>query len=488
MTQRGAGEDSIVLCPRSFESGILKENTMSTPPPYRSLLDHAVPTPNPFPGSSPRKLLALSLNTHLPPLSAFTPTKDIRYHPLFQGLLFPWVWRVWTQRFTRAGHYFAAATLFFLAFSSVSLDQQFYVPLAYAAGLWTVALVSMWLGRPRVKLTTTQADRIRAGETLMVEIEVTVGKQREIGLFVLPDRLPPAVDAVPDNGAELPNLPPGETARVRLGLACRKRGVYQLRGFRVETAFPLGLMVAQQMFTEPRTLRVFPRFTTLARMDTPHGRRYQPGGTESAFHLGDSFEFIGSREYREGDPIRSIDWRATARLQRPVVREYQEEFLQRTAVILDTYAPMPPGLSPPPAFESAVSLTAAISDFLARSEYAIELFSAGPTLHTLAAGLGVSPLDGMLDLLAEVKAKTQQNADLDWDALEQNLSAPFSQITLIVCVFQDWDTARQGFVERLREYGASLKVVIVRDTPCTLPPGDFTRLTSAEIEAGVDEI
>jgi len=87
---------------------------MSTPPP-----DHTVPAPNPFPGSSPRKLIALTLNTHLPPLSAFTPTKDIRYHPLFQGLLFPWVWRVWTQRFTRAGHYFVVATLFFMAFGSI---------------------------------------------------------------------------------------------------------------------------------------------------------------------------------------------------------------------------------------------------------------------------------------------------------------------------------------------------------------------------------
>ena len=91
-------------------------------------------------------------------------------------------------------------------------------------------------------------------------------------------------------------------------------------------------MTAQQMFSDPRTLWVTPRFTPLARFETPRGRRYQPGGTASAFQLGDSFEFIGNREYREGDPVRAIDWRATARLSRPVVREYREEFLQRVAV------------------------------------------------------------------------------------------------------------------------------------------------------------
>ena len=456
---------------------------MSTPPPNPAEFE-----PNPFPGMGHRKLIALSMNTHLPPLSSFTPTKDIRYHPLFQGLLFPWVWRVWTQRFTRAGHYFAVATLFFIAFSSISLDQQFYVPFTYAFGLWTVAYAAMWFGRPDITLTATHADRIAAGETLPVEIDVQAGDRRGIGLSVLPDRLPPGVDAVPGEGVELPLLEPGDKARVRLALACRKRGVFRLSGFRVETAFPLGLMVSQKVFSRPRTLLVSPKFTPLARLNVPRGRRTQPGGTAAAFQLGDSFEFIGSREYRQGDPVRSIDWRATARLSRPVVREYREEFLQRAALILDTHAPAPPGLPPPPAFERAVSLTAAISDSMARSEFAIDLFADGPTVHSLTAGMGMASADWVLDLLAAVEADTGRSSGVGWDDLEQELSGHLSQITLIVCVFLDWDEARQEFVERLRDYGAGVKVVIVRDTSCTLPPGEWPVLTSAEIDAGVDTV
>ena len=171
-----------------------------------------------------------------------------------------------------------------------------------------------------------------------------------------------------------------------------------------------------------------------------------------------------------------------------MVREYREEFLQRAAVILDTHAPAPPGLPPPSAFESAVSLTAALCDFMARAEYVLDLFADGPTLHTLVNGSGTASVDPIMDLLAAVDADTRQSSGLDWDTLEQNLAAHLSQITLIVCVFQDWDTVREGFVERLRECGAGIKVVIVRDSPCTLPPGDLTRLTSTEIEAGVDEI
>ena len=461
---------------------------MPAPLPNHSVPDAALPAPNPFPGAGHRRLVALSLDTHLPPLSAFTPTKDIRYNPLFEGLLFTWVWRVWTQRFTKAGHYFVIATLFFMAFSSVSLDQQFYVALAYALGLWVVAFLGMWLGRPRVRLSAEYADRVQAGETLTVSAAVQAVGRRGVGLVVLPDRLPPEVDAASESGAELPPLAPGETVRVSFALFCKKRGVFRLRGFRVETAFPLGLMVAQSVFSEPRTLWVTPRFTPLARMETPRGRRYQPGGTASAFQLGDSFEFIGSREYREGDPVRAIDWRATARLSRPVVREYREEFLQRVTVILDTHAPAPPGLPPPPAFESAVSLTAAMCEFAARAEFALDVLAAGPNVHELNAGPGMAALGGVLDLLAEVEADTRASVGADWERLEEALSGQMSRTTLVVCVFLDWDAARQELTERLRDTGAGLKILVVRDTPPTLPPGEWPTLTSAQIAAGVDEI
>lgn len=437
--------------------------------------------------SSDRKPKPLTLNMHLPPLRGFTPTKDIRYHPLFQGILFPWVWRVYTQRFTRVGHYFIAATFVFMAFGSFSLDQQWYVAFTYAFGLWVIALLGIFWQRPRIRLRASHAGRISAGETLPVEIEVEAVGRRGIGLIVLPDRLPPSVDAVPPEGVGLPVLMPGEKAHVRLGLHCRQRGSFRLRGFRVETAFPLGLMVAQQVFSESRSLLVYPRFTPLARLEAPSGRRYQPGEVALASHLGDSLEFIGNRDYREGDPVRSIDWRATARLNRPVVREYREEYILRSTVILDTHAPMPPGLPPLPAFERAVSMTAAVSDYMARSEYLVDLFAAGPELHQLTTGHGTAFLDDILDLLACVEANDRE----DFEGLEQSLLEFLSQITVIVCVLLDWDMVRQGFVERLRAQGAGVKVIIVRDTSCTLPPPEdreVTVLTSAQVDAGIEAI
>lgn len=62
-----------------------------------------------------------------------------------------------------------------------------------------------------------------------------------------------------------------------------------------------------------------------------------PGPLSSS--TGDAIEFVGTRDYREGDPPRNIHWRSWARRGAPVVKEYQEEYFCRIALILDTFLP-----------------------------------------------------------------------------------------------------------------------------------------------------
>ena len=79
---------------------------------------------------------------------------------------------------------------------------------------------------------------------------------------------------------------------------------------------------------------VYPRFYSMESFQLPLGRRYQPGGIPLASHTGDSLEFMGTREYRPGDPIKHIHWRSWARVGKPVVMEFQEEFFSRIGIIL----------------------------------------------------------------------------------------------------------------------------------------------------------
>jgi uncharacterized protein (DUF58 family) len=47
-------------------------------------------------------------------------------------------------------------------------------------------------------------------------------------------------------------------------------------------------------------------------------------------------EFMNLREYRKGDSVKAVDWRATGRRRKPIVREYQEEQDQQVLLLLDS--------------------------------------------------------------------------------------------------------------------------------------------------------
>jgi len=211
-------------------------------------------------------------------------------------------------------------------------------------------------------------------------------------------------------------------------------------------------------------------------------------------HLGDSFEFLGNREFRQGDNIRDIDWRATARqpLGQPIVREWREEYFFRVGVVLDTHLPKrarpAEARARRDAFERAVSATAAVADYLARNQYIVDIFAAGPTLYHLTAGRGAAYLEQILDILACI----EHTHDEPLEKVEPELLAMLGSLTSIICVFTRYDDRRREFVRMLRESGAGVKVILVLpDQPgadadtATLTPGeDIAIVDAAAFSAG----
>ena len=401
------------------------------------------------------------------------------------------LWRAYTQRLTPAGQWLIAPTVLFGMWGSTSLDNQIHVACLYALAVWAVAVLSLPIARPRVTLTARHADRLSAGQTLPVEIIATPKGRRTPGdVFVMPHRLPPGVESAQPQGTPVPQAGKDQTATVALNLRCPRRGVYELRGWRVSSDFPFGLLNAYQIFWERRRLLVYPQFTPLNRLQIAPGQRYQPGGVALASNLGESLEFIGSRPFREGDSVRDIDWTATARLDQVIVREYRQEYFHRVAIILDTFLPSAAPGARREDFERAVSIAAAISDAMARQEFLVDLFAAGPDIYHLSAGRSLAYVDEILEILACV----EPSGGAPFASLEPEIDEGLAQITTIVCVFLDWDDARRRFTQRLARDGAALKVVVVRDDAPTLDPrregawGPVRTVSRADWERGVREL
>lgn len=115
-----------------------------------------------------------------------------------------------------------------------------------------------------------------------------------------------------------------------------RRGRFELSELAVRVDGPLGLVARQARRLLPGTLRVYPPFTSRDEAELRINRaRILEVGLRSAQGRGGGTEFDSLREYTPDDEFRRIDWAATARATRPIVRTYRAERNQSVLLLLD---------------------------------------------------------------------------------------------------------------------------------------------------------
>jgi uncharacterized protein (DUF58 family) len=228
---------------------------------------------------------------------------------------------------------------------------------------------------------------------------------------------------------------------------------------------PLRLVTGRPRALPDQNVVAYPRFFPMHEFAIPVGRRYQPGGIPLSSSLGEAIEFVGTRDYRQGDSLRNVHWRSWARRGTPVVKEYQEEYFCRIALILDTFVPGKTDVQATRGFEAAISVAASIADYFSRSEYVVDVLAAGPDLYEVSAGRSLAYLENVLDVLACL----EPCKDPPFATIGPALFEKLTQITTVVVVLQDWDDARESFLRRVKALGTALRVVIVREGATTRP-------------------
>jgi uncharacterized protein (DUF58 family) len=131
-------------------------------------------------------------------------------------------------------------------------------------------------------------------------------------------------------------LPPQSRTQVRYRLRVNRRGVHRFPG--IDLRFPgrLGLLTRQVFVDVPGEVRVYPNFAEVSKYALlASDNRLSQLGIRQRRRRGSGLEFHQLREYREGDSLRQIDWKATSRLRKLIAREYQDERDQQIMLLLD---------------------------------------------------------------------------------------------------------------------------------------------------------
>jgi uncharacterized protein (DUF58 family) len=264
--------------------------------------------------------------------------------------------------------------------------------------------------------------------------------------------------------AEVPPLLANGEIEANLELFPLRRGILHLAGVTLARPDPLGLFRSFVQIPAPQTVLILPKRYPLPPIALPGALRYQEGGVALAANVGRSEEFVALREYRHGDPLRHIHWRSWAKTGKPIVKEFEDEFFVRHALVLDTFDEEPNS----EILEEAISVAASFACTVLTQESLLDLLFVGNQSYCFTAGRGLAHADQMLEILASVK----NCADKNIEALEQLVLNHVAVVSGCICVFQKWDAARKKFVGKLRALNVPLLVLVVTPSGAkSLPPG-----------------
>jgi len=408
--------------------------------------------------------------------------------PLDRSYLMRFLRAFYRRRLTARGRFVLWASL---ALGFVGIDTRrglVFMLFSLSAPPLLLALHRLVARSRAVRVEGRLPARLTAGRPVSAAVEVAAADGRPSGPLALywdgplPD--PSSLAVLPEERAL--ETQAGRPARVHVALHPRRRGRYVLPRIGVASTDLFGLVRSRAAWLPEQVLLAYPRYYTLDELPLPMGRRYQPGGIPLASEVGESLEFVGTREYREGDPLRKIHWRSWGRIGKPVVKEYQEEYFSRIALILDTFLPKKPRPRERERFEAAISMLASVAEHFSRSDEVVDILAAGPDLYEVSTGRSLGTLDNVLDVLACL----EPSAAPPFETIGPPLFERLERLTTVVAVMLEWDEAREAFLRRVRAMGVAVRVLLVHEGETRKPwasvsadLGEIALFTPAQVAA-----
>jgi uncharacterized protein (DUF58 family) len=193
----------------------------------------------------------------------------------------------------------------------------------------TVARERFRLGARR---TVTPA-RVPRGEGADVVLDITNADTRPGGLWVLTEQVPGDLGRSPRFLVE--RLANGATAALHYRVHGHRRGRHVLGPLKLRLVDPFGLVERGALGADTSPLLVVPRVRPLGAGGpaSGHGGGGEGARRTIAVHGEDD---VSTREYRHGDDLRKVHWRATARTGELMVRLEERPWRAQATLFLDT--------------------------------------------------------------------------------------------------------------------------------------------------------
>lgn len=191
-------------------------------------------------------------------------------------------------------------------------------------------------------------------------------------------------------------------------LQAQQRGDLQFNGVHMLMRSPWGCWYQQRFYRLPKSVRVYPNFAAITRYALfATENRLGQLGIRKHQRRGEGLDFHQLREYQQGDVLRQVDWKATARYHRLISREYQEERDQQVIFLIDCGRRMLAKDGELSHFDHILNAVLLLSYVALRQGDALGLMTFSGEARWLAPRKGVNTINLILNMLYDLQPCVQ---------------------------------------------------------------------------------
>ena len=308
--------------------------------------------------------------------------------------------------------------------------------------------------------------RVAPGQPARVAVRLENVSRISTGLLLAEETIPYSLGARPRyvvNGIER-----GGAREVSYQLRSDVRGKFAVGPMRIRIADVFGLVELTANFASQNTLTVTPKVVPLI-SSSVNGSWSSDGDGRTRMTAAAGDDDVIPRAYRNGDELRRVHWRSTARYGELMVRREEQRWQDRAVLILDSRRGAHTGSGPSSSFEFAVSAAASIGVHLARQ---------GLDGHLLT---DAGPLAGSAmfeDVLLDALSVVNQSRNHDFARMNAALSTIEGGLLVLIAGRLSGDQAREIAAAR-REGRQGIALLLATSSWASLPDQDGHRQPTA---------
>ncbi|RKS96131.1 DUF58 domain-containing protein [Chryseobacterium defluvii] len=233
-------------------------------------------------------------------------------------------------------------------------------------------------------------------------------------------------------------IEPGRNTYFQYTLEPKERGEYHFGSLNVYVSSPIGFVSKRFNFQKDTMLPSYPSFIHLRKYELMALQsEFLLGGIKKIRKLGHTMEFEQIKDYVPGDDIRTINWKATSKMNRLMVNQFQDEKSQRIFMLIDTGRTMKMPFNGLSLLDYSINATMALSHIiLKKGDRAGMMTFSKKTENKIAADNKSGQLKKISEALYNIKTNFFES---DFNRLYQDVKYSINQRSLIL-LFTNFET------------------------------------------------